>query len=1110
MVFSENIKMLFKKAYLFFCFLLFAFENYSFCDNPKNNVELITLYEHLAQNHPKNIDYLFTLDKFYDSENQSKEAINFYTQALNLDHDRQDILIKLAYRYLEDQSLDLSSQTFQTILKINPKNIDAFIGLGLIEVQNKDFTKAEKFFSQALKIDSTNIKVLLNLADVETEQNEFEQASATLNQVLQLDPSSEKAKKAINYLKEKVTLAEAKKLIIQKNYQGAANLYQQLLLNDPKNINYLFALGKLYDGQNESIKAINFYNQALDLEPEREDILIKLAYRYLEDRSLTLSSQTFQTILKINPKSVDAFVGLGLIEVQNKHLVNAEKYFLEALKIDAANIPALLNLADLKTEQNELGEAHTILTHILQLDPLNEKAKKAFHYLKAKVTLAEAKKLITQKNYQGAAKLYQHLVKDNPKNSDYLFALGNLYTTLNLKQEAIQLYEKALFFEPNRQDVKHKLAYIYLDQENYNVSAILFSELLADKFDDVEALIGLGLIEIKFKHLDEAEKYFFTVLIYDPKNIKALSNLAEIQIEKNEDSEAYRLFKAILAIEPHNKSAEKGLDELEKRAFLSDAKLFIKQGNVREAIEIYKLVIDRYPEDIDTYLLLGKSYLRLECYNNAIAIYTLALEKKPCNSEIRNALAFAYLRRGSHSPLLWDHYQWFIYYPYLFYFIKEDIYPRVNWDDLAISQDLFDETLSKDPINADALVGRGRIEALKDHKEKAHELYSKALSQQPDNTTALAYSAALDASTGRYFTARKTYLELLELEPEDKTIQQDYINVVNNSDPIYSLTGYYSEENEQDFITLSKKDWVARLINFGEVFSWAFAIKDRSKLFGGVVNESFILKNLLNDTKIYSLNVQRATVGFSWNYNPYTSILCGGGFSSYSQRQKSTFFTKKGFYFQAFLSITYNKNHNKILLETVSDAPIVARSFSNNRSALIDRQFLRGLYEYDFGNRTLFGLTAANIWYINPIKRNQQQLVSTWFQVGPPKFWQNLVFRYQFIYGRFNKVTSDYYTYRFQTTHWINVSVSKNWWDNKLITEAGYGHAWQRGFEQGQIIVVTPVAPFHLIHREINATYARLQYDPNDFIKLTIAGTYTLDSFNYTTAAITGKFSWRF
>jgi hypothetical protein len=413
-------------------------------------------------------------------------------------------------------------------------------------------------------------------------------------------------------------------------------------------------------------------------------------------------------------------------------------------------------------------------------------------------------------------------------------------------------------------------------------------------------------------------------------------------------------------------------------------------------------------------------------------------------------------------------------------------------------------------MSVDALVGMGRIEALKDNKEAALELYTEALSLQPDNTTGLAYIAALYSSIGQYFSARNAYLNLLDIEPGDKTIRQDYIDVVNNSDPVYSLTGYYEEENEQDLISATKKKWVARLKNYGGVFSWSFAVQDCLKTFGAITQEYFILKNLINHKNIYSLDVQRGALGFSWNYNPYTSILGGCGFSVYSQIQRSNFFTKKGGYFQPFLSITYSRNHNKCLIETTADAPIVARNFSNNRSALIDRQFLRGLYEYDFGNRTLFGATAVNIWYINPIKRNQQQLASTWIQYGPPKFWQNFVLRYQFIYGRFNKLTSDYYTYRFQTTHWIYISFSKNWWDNRLITEAGCGHAWQRSFEQGQIIVVNPLTIFHLVHREINAAYARIQYGPNEFTKLAMTATYTLDSFNYTTAAITGKFSWRF
>lgn len=886
--------------------------------------------------------------------------------------------------------------------------------------------------------------------------------------------------------------------------------YEKLAQAHPENIDYLFFLGKLYDNENQSSEAIKFYKRALSLNPERQDILNKLAYRYLEDKNFVLSEKIFKENLAKNTQNVEPLIGLGLIEEQRKQFAKSALYLTEALKIDPENLQALLILAEIKIELDQLHEAKDLLDKVLRNHPSNSNAIKSLKYLEQKLALLTAQKLAKEKNFPEAIEICKKLVKGDPKNIDYLFALGKMYDGKNQSSEAIKFYKQALLLDPERQDILNKLAYRYFEDKNFTLSETFFNIVLDKNPQNVEALLGLGLIGLQLKEFDVAQSYFEIALTYESKNIKALLNLADVKIAKNADEQAYRLYLTVLAIEPHNKNAFKGLELLQKRLFLSDAKRFTEQGCYNHAIEIYNQMIEQFPEEIDAYLLLGKIYIRLNHYYQAIDVYSLALEKKPDNSEIKNALAFAFLRKGTYAPVLWDHYQWFIFYPYLFYFIKEDIYPRVNWKDLAVSENLFREILSQDPMNVDALVGMGRIETLKDNKQTALKLYNDALSQQPNHTTGLAYLAALYSSVGRYFSARDAYLNLLAIEPDDKTIQQDYIDVVNSSDPVYSLTGYYAEENEQDLISPVKKEWAARLKNFGGAFSWSFVVQDSFKIFGGLTKEYFVLKNLLNHTNIYSLDVEKGALGFSWKYNPYTSILAGAGFAAYSQFQKSNFFTKNGSYFQPFFNITYSRNHHKSVLETVADSPLVARNFTNNRSALIDRQFLRGLYEYDFGNRTLFGATAANIWYINPIKRNQQQITSAWIQVGIPKFWQYVVLRYQFIYGRFNKLTTDYYTYRFQTTHWINLALSKSWYHNKLITEAGCGHAWQRSFEQGQIIVVNPLTAFRLIHREINAAYARIQYEPNEFTKLAITSTYTLDTFNYTTAAITGKFSWRF
>jgi Flp pilus assembly protein TadD len=541
-----------------------------------------------------------------------------------------------------------------------------------------------------------------------------------------------------------------------------------------------------------------------------------------------------------------------------------------------------------------------------------------------------------------------------------------------------------------------------------------------------------------------------------------------------------------------------------------EGKELTTHGCYFEAISVYNELIEESPENADYYYSLGKLYSKIECYTYAIHTFIAGLDVKPDNTDILTALAYTYLKRGTSVGKFWDHFQWFWNYPYMFYFVPEDIYPRYNWDDIDTSRCYFSRVLYENPCDSEALAGMGKIYALEDEKEQAEELLCESLAIDPENERTQNYYAALLATEGRYFSSRCYYEKVLEIEPCNKDLFNDYNDVLWKSSPQVSILGFYSQENEKDFINANEKDWTARRFNYGGGFEYSMALKDRLKVFCFAMDEVIALKNLLNQTKIYSLNIIQGGLGFSFKATPYLTVISGCNFSRYEQKGRSTFHTNSGWYVQPFLGFDYERKRNKFILETNADSAVVARNFDNNHSTLVDRQFLRALYEYNFGNRTLIGSTVSNAWYINRIKDNQQQIGSAWFQYGIPYFWQNVVIRYQFIYGRFNRITQDYYTYRFQTTHWLDVSLSKSWCDNTLITEAGYGHAWQRGFEQGQINPITPVTPFHIVHREINACYARLQLMPGDDLRIILTGTYTLDTLSYTTGSITGKLEYKF
>lgn len=84
---------------------------------------------------------------------------------------------------------------------------------------------------------------------------------------------------------------------------------------------------------------------------------------------------------------------------------------------------------------------------------------------------------------------------------------------------------------------------------------------------------------------------------------------------------------------------------------------------------------------------------------------------------------------------------------------------------LESAQHILGDVLEKDPRNAEAIAGWGRIEELMNAPDKAEAQYKKALAANPNNITALTYLAELKGKLGDYDSSRELYARIVKLDP---------------------------------------------------------------------------------------------------------------------------------------------------------------------------------------------------------------------------------------------------------------------------------------------------------------------------------------------------------
>lgn len=159
---------------------------------------------------------------------------------------------------------------------------------------------------------------------------------------------------------------EAMNYIDQGKLEEAKDVFEEILMDDPKNVDALYNLGMCFTELAHPEKAIKALEQCV----------------------------------KYKPDFSNAYVALGFAHSRMNDLGNAKRYFLDALKLDANNSFALRNLGGLFGGVGEIEKSLYYLEKAYEIDPHDPNTVYGLGYAYQKV-----------KDYEKADKYYKQVLK---------------------------------------------------------------------------------------------------------------------------------------------------------------------------------------------------------------------------------------------------------------------------------------------------------------------------------------------------------------------------------------------------------------------------------------------------------------------------------------------------------------------------------------------------------------------------------------------------------------------------------------------------------------------------------------------------------------------------
>jgi predicted O-linked N-acetylglucosamine transferase (SPINDLY family) len=299
-------------------------------------------------------------------------------------------------------------------------------------------------------------------------------------------------------------------------------------------------------------------------------------------------------------------------------------------------------------------------------------------------------------NLNEAARLYQDVLRTNPRNFNALQLLGFVHFQRGEFEDAERIMEKAIRINPSSVDALYNRGCALQALDRLKEALQCFGKALTVKPDFVPAHVNRGNVLSRLQRYDEALVSYDKALALQPDSAEALLNRGNALLELKRPQEALSSYDKALAREPQDPTA-----------WNNRGSAFEDLGRHEEAIGSFTKAIALAPDYPDAFENRGNALMTVQRHPEALADFDRALAFEPNNARVlyNRASVLKTLKRAEEA--------------------------------LAA----FDKALAIEPAFVEALIGRGNVLVDLKHFTDALAALNAALAHNPDSVDGLSNRA---------------------------------------------------------------------------------------------------------------------------------------------------------------------------------------------------------------------------------------------------------------------------------------------------------------------------------------------------------------------------------
>ncbi|KAM4731194.1 intraflagellar transport protein 88 homolog isoform 5-T5 [Anableps anableps] len=526
------------------------------------------------------------LEKAKEAGRKERALIRQREQSGNTEHINLDltysVLLNLANQYANNEMYLEALNSYQVIVK-NKMFSNAGrlkVNMANIYFKQKNYPKAIKFYRMALDQISNahkelRIKIMQNIGVVFVRLGQYSDAITSFEHIMIESPNiktgfnlilcyyaigdRERMKKAFQKLISVPLGIDDEDKYLSTSDDPSSNMVTEAIKNDRLHQmerdlkvlaeKYIMTAAKLiapaietsfasgFDWCVDMVKSSQYVELANDLE-------INKAITYLRQKDFNQAVETLKTFEKKDSRVKSAAAtNLSFLHFLEKDYDQADRYADLAMNADRYNPAALIN------------KGNTVFV---------------------------------KKDYEKAAEFYKEALRNDSSCTEALYNLGLSYKRLNRLEEGLDCFQKLHAILRNSAQVMYQLAHLYEQLGDPQQAIEWLMQVISVTPTDPHVLAKLGKLHDDEGDKSQAFQYYSESFRYFPSNIDVIEWLGAYYIETQFCEKAIQYFERATLIQPTQVKWQ-----------LIVASCYRRSGNYQKALETYKEIHRRFPENVE-------------------------------------------------------------------------------------------------------------------------------------------------------------------------------------------------------------------------------------------------------------------------------------------------------------------------------------------------------------------------------------------------------------------------------------------------------------------------------------------------------------------------------